>query len=94
MHGATSCRPSAFTERGTELGIRDTRACVLDFVGDAARVFYLVGAYVVWRKIKRLRQMWDAGIASGSTGALDMKKLRREPRERLKGAARAAGNAD
>jgi antitoxin ParD1/3/4 len=37
--------------------------------------------------IKRLREMWDAGIASGSAG--DMKKLRREAREQLKGAARA-----
>ena len=36
--------------------------------------------------IKRLRQMWDAGIASGSAGELDMKKLRREARARLKGA--------
>jgi antitoxin ParD1/3/4 len=36
--------------------------------------------------IKRLRQMWDAGIASGSAGELDMKKLRREPRARLNGA--------
>ena len=43
--------------------------------------------------IKRLRQMWDAGIASGSAGELDMKKLRREARERLKGATKAAGNA-
>jgi hypothetical protein len=34
--------------------------------------------------IKRLRQMWDAGIASGSAGEVDMKKLRREARARLK----------
>jgi antitoxin ParD1/3/4 len=40
--------------------------------------------------IKRLRRMWDAGIASGSAGELDMKKLRREAGARLKG----AGNAD
>ncbi len=44
--------------------------------------------------IERLRQLWDAGIASGSAGELDMKKLRREARARLKGATRAAGNAD
>ena len=44
--------------------------------------------------IKRLRQMWDAGIASGSAGDLDIKKLRREARERLKGATKATGNAD
>jgi antitoxin ParD1/3/4 len=42
--------------------------------------------------IKRLRQMWDAGIASGSAGELDMKALRLEVRERLRGAAKA-GNA-
>ena len=41
--------------------------------------------------IKRLRQMWDAGIASGSAGELDMKKLRRA---RLKGAMKVAGSAD
>jgi antitoxin ParD1/3/4 len=40
--------------------------------------------------INRLRQMWDAGIASGSAGELDMKKLRREARERLKGVSRTA----
>jgi antitoxin ParD1/3/4 len=40
--------------------------------------------------IKRLRQLWDAGIANGSAGELDMKKLRREARARLKG----VGNAD
>jgi antitoxin ParD1/3/4 len=44
--------------------------------------------------INRLRQMWDAGIASGSAGALDMKKLRHEARDRLKGAVKTAGNAD
>jgi antitoxin ParD1/3/4 len=39
--------------------------------------------------IKRLRQMWDAGIASGSAGELEMKKLRREVRERLQGTGNA-----
>jgi antitoxin ParD1/3/4 len=39
--------------------------------------------------IKRLRQMWDIGIASGSAGKMDMKKLRREARAQLKGAAKA-----
>jgi hypothetical protein len=38
--------------------------------------------------------MWDAGVASGSAGALDMKKLRHEARARLKGATKVAGNAD
>lgn len=33
--------------------------------------------------IKRLRQMWDEGVASGSAGEVDMKKLRKEARERL-----------
>ena len=44
--------------------------------------------------IKRLRQMWDAGVASGSAGAQDMKKLRKEARRRLERAKRATGNAD
>jgi antitoxin ParD1/3/4 len=35
--------------------------------------------------IERLRQLWDAGIASGSAGELDMEKLRREARARLRG---------
>jgi antitoxin ParD1/3/4 len=33
--------------------------------------------------IKRLRQMWDVGVASGSAGELDMKKLREDARARL-----------
>jgi hypothetical protein len=55
----------------------------------------LTGEQVLGLKddVKRLRQMWDAGIASGSAGELDIKKLRREARARLKGAAKAAGNA-
>jgi antitoxin ParD1/3/4 len=44
--------------------------------------------------IKRLRQMWDVGVASGSAGELDMKKLRDDARRRLKGAKKASGNAD
>jgi antitoxin ParD1/3/4 len=44
--------------------------------------------------IQRLRQMWDDGIASGSAGAQDMKKLRQEARARLEGAKKVAGNAD
>lgn len=34
--------------------------------------------------IKRLRQLWDDGIASGSAGPIDMDALRLEARERLK----------
>jgi antitoxin ParD1/3/4 len=33
--------------------------------------------------IKRLRQLWDEGVASGPAGKLDMKMLRKEARERL-----------
>jgi len=43
--------------------------------------------------IKRLRQMWDEGVASGSAGKLSMKKLRKDARERLEGAKKAARNA-
>jgi antitoxin ParD1/3/4 len=39
--------------------------------------------------IERLRQLWDAGIASGSAGELDMEKLRREARARLRGLVHA-----
>jgi hypothetical protein len=38
--------------------------------------------------------MWDAGLASGSAGSLDMKKLHKEARRRLEGAKKATGNAD
>nr|WP_249158194.1 type II toxin-antitoxin system ParD family antitoxin [Bradyrhizobium jicamae] len=34
-------------------------------------------------EIKRLRQLWDEGVASGSAGVLDMKALRKEARARL-----------
>ena len=44
--------------------------------------------------IKRLRQKWDEGVSSGSAGKLDMKKLRKEARQRLEGARKASGNAD
>jgi antitoxin ParD1/3/4 len=44
--------------------------------------------------IKRLRQMWDEGVASGSAGEQDMKKLRKEARERLEGTKKASRNAD
>ena len=39
--------------------------------------------------IKVLRKLWDAGINGGSAGELDMKKLRREARAKLKRAAKA-----
>jgi antitoxin ParD1/3/4 len=44
--------------------------------------------------IKRLRQMWDVGVASGSAGELDMKKLREDARAPLESAKNAAGDAD
>jgi antitoxin ParD1/3/4 len=33
--------------------------------------------------VKRLRQLWDEGIASGSVGKIDMGKLRHQARARL-----------
>src|SRR5260370_37201547 len=39
--------------------------------------------------IRRLRRMWGEGVASGSTGKLNMKKLRKEARERLEGGKKA-----
>jgi len=39
--------------------------------------------------IKRLRQMWDEGVASGPAGKLNM-----DARKRLEGAKKASGNAD
>jgi antitoxin ParD1/3/4 len=44
--------------------------------------------------IKRLRQMWDAGLASRSAGELDMKKLREDARARLESTKKTAGDAD
>jgi antitoxin ParD1/3/4 len=44
--------------------------------------------------IKLLRQMWDAGIASGSAGELDLKDLRRRARARLESTNDTPGNAD
>jgi antitoxin ParD1/3/4 len=43
--------------------------------------------------INRLRELWDAGKASGNAGELDMKALRGKARSRLKGARKAVGNA-
>ncbi len=39
--------------------------------------------------IRRLRQLWQEGIASGSAGKLDLAALRREARARLVGVGRA-----
>lgn len=44
--------------------------------------------------IRRLQQAWDEGIASGSAGRVDMKRLRKDARERLKGAKKASGRVD
>lgn len=35
---------------------------------------------------RRLRQLWDTGIASGSAGEVGLPKLRDEARRRLEGA--------
>jgi antitoxin ParD1/3/4 len=43
--------------------------------------------------IKLLRHSWDAGVASGSAGSLNMKQLRLAARKRLQGAKKAAGSA-
>lgn len=44
--------------------------------------------------IKRLRQLWDEGVASGSAGKVDMQELRRQARARLEGATKVVGDAD
>jgi antitoxin ParD1/3/4 len=43
--------------------------------------------------IRRLRQLWDEGIASGSAGELDMTALRQEARTRLEAARKAVPDA-
>jgi len=42
--------------------------------------------------IKRLRQIWDEGKASGPAQPLDFAELRREARKRLKALHKATGN--
>ncbi len=42
--------------------------------------------------IKRLRQLWDEGKASGAARPLDFAELRREARERLKSVKAARGH--
>jgi antitoxin ParD1/3/4 len=44
--------------------------------------------------IKRLRQMWDVGVAGGSAGELDMKKLREDAPARLGNTKKVAGDVD
>lgn len=43
--------------------------------------------------LRRLRQLWDEGIASGSAGEVDIAALRREARARLATARKASGDA-
>lgn len=44
--------------------------------------------------LRRLRQLWADGLASGSAGELDLTALRREARARLKGAARESADGE
>ena len=44
--------------------------------------------------INRLRQLWDVGKASGTVGEIDLKTLRAKRGLQLRGARKAAGNAD
>ena len=44
--------------------------------------------------IRRLRQLWQQGVASGSAGELDMAALRIEARDRLSRAKRVALDAE
>jgi antitoxin ParD1/3/4 len=43
--------------------------------------------------IRRLRQLWDEGKASGPAAPLDFNELRREPRQRLTAGRKAPGDA-
>lgn len=40
--------------------------------------------------IRRLRHLWDQGIASGAAGELEMTKLRGDARKRLEGAKKSS----
>ena len=42
------------------------------------------------QEIERLRQLWDEGKASGDAGPVDFAELRKEARERLEAAKKAA----
>jgi antitoxin ParD1/3/4 len=44
--------------------------------------------------IKRLRQLWDEGIASGSAGVVDFEALRAEARAELRAEAERAKRGD
>ncbi len=44
--------------------------------------------------IRRLRQLWQQGVASGSAGELDMAALRIEARDRLSRAKKVALDAE
>lgn len=45
------------------------------------------------QEVRRMRQLWQEGLASGSAGELDMKALRREARGRL-AASKTAPDAE
>lgn len=40
--------------------------------------------------VRRLRQLWDQGMASGTAGELDLTAVRGEARKRLEGAKKSA----
>ena len=43
--------------------------------------------------LKRLRQLWDEGLISGSSGPVDMEGLRKEARQRLEQMRKAGDRA-
>jgi antitoxin ParD1/3/4 len=45
------------------------------------------------QEVEQLRELWDAGVASGSAGELDIKKLRRDAHAHLKVALAVSPNA-
>lgn len=42
--------------------------------------------------IRRIRQLWQEGLASGSAGDVDFDALRKEARQRLAAKSKAVGN--
>lgn len=61
-----------------------------EVVREALRDWQLKRALQQQDNVRRLRQLWQDGLASGSAGELDMAALRLEARARLAGATKAA----
>lgn len=76
------------TEGAQILDVVEGRAQIA--AGDAHDMDDVLDDELRRQDVRRLRHLWDQGIASGTAGELEMTKLRGDARKRLKGAKKSS----